>query len=232
MPCRIFLSRLWQALSASNHPLIRSIQRPPLNQYAWSLSRIIGSRSINSMYRPPRETGLYSKVYGTLVSGDLAALKKTLSEYPNLDLNQPFSTDLETEEAETLLNQVLRPRLRAKPDDIEIIKILLHHGCDINGCCSDAEETIVSFASPFLYSITNDYIAQPSCQTARQCSFTRVFNRKRRNCQYRQATISGLTITTLWCCFFSTGYLMPKHLFRMVPELIQNQSKMQSRRKC
>jgi hypothetical protein len=112
------------------------------------------------------ETEEYSKIFKAVFTGDLAALRKALSAHPDINLNRPFSDDESTEEAQPLLHQVLRTRLSVQLEDIEIIKVLLRHGCDINAYCADAGGTIVSLdlASSSSHGITDGYIARPSRQ--------------------------------------------------------------------
>jgi len=160
-----------------NPPLNQAIKRPSLNQPSSSSPSLIvfNLTFASSGYRPmvtdhssAVEIEAYSKISRSLFKGDLAALKKTLSAHPNIDLNITFDDDSGIEEgtAEPLLHRVLHTRLSVKSEDIEIIKVLLSHGCDINTYCADAGETIVS-SDPIRslsHGITDDYIARPSRQ--------------------------------------------------------------------
>jgi len=179
MSRRTSLLRFSRFLSASkpyfNPPLNQAIKRPFLNQPSSSSPSSIrfNLASVSSSYRPivmdhrsAPHTEEYSRISEALFKGDLAALRKTLSAHPDIDLNCAFNDDPGVAEAEPLLHQVLRTRLSVKPEDIEIIKVLLGHGCDINTYSADAGGTIVSldFASSSSHDITDDYIARSSHQ--------------------------------------------------------------------
>lgn len=85
------------------------------------------------------ELEAYHYVLDAILAGDLAAFKKILAKYPDINLSRPHLCDDPGWRfgAEPLICQPMRARLARKPDDLEIITLLLKHGCDINADCDD-----------------------------------------------------------------------------------------------